>query len=30
MSTPTYIPLLNSIVLGERGGHELYNLWADL
>jgi hypothetical protein len=29
MSTPTYIPLLNSIVLGERGGHELYNLWAD-
>jgi hypothetical protein len=28
MSTPTYIPLLNSIVLGERGGQELYNVWA--
>jgi hypothetical protein len=29
MSTPTYIPLLNSIVLGERGGQELHNVWAD-
>jgi hypothetical protein len=29
MSAPTYIPLLNSIVLGQRGGHELYNVCAD-
>jgi hypothetical protein len=29
MSTPTYILLLNSIILGEYGGHQLYNVWAD-